>query len=496
MIHFSRWLILLVVLFAANGAVAAEKRVALVVGNSAYEHTTPLRNPVNDAKDLAAVLQELGFDVTTAFDAKAQQLDAALRQFSQKIPGADAALFFYAGHGVQFAGRNYLIPVDARITDEISLKRETTAADDVMQMLETGGGVNLMFLDACRDNPLAEQLKRSITAPSRAAQIGRGLAPMQSSGGDTLITFSTAPGDVAADGVGRNSPFASALLRHIRTPGVDVEVMLKRVTDDVRKATNDRQKPERLSKLTKEFAFKPGEATPPPPPPKRDATFAYHDAIAKGTPEALRGFAEEFPDDPRVARIREIIAAKSDEEAWSRTAKADSLSAYRLYITTFPDGIHMESARRRVAALEEKELERERKKEREAAAVLPPSPQPGGPVAGGRSYWDHNGSLVYLIAEGNRRRFYYERPRAGMQEVGVQRGTLLFDGKAQVNGYSGTAYIFTTACGRLPYAVRGVVSNDQRRVVMRGSAPMQVDTACRVLQYKDDELIFEFASSE
>ena len=413
----------------------AGKRVALVVGNSAYEYTPPLRNPANDAKDLSVALTNLGFEVVTAFDVKAAQFDFALKQFAEKISDVETALFFYAGHGVQFSGHNYLVPVDARLSDEFSLKRETIAADDVVQLLEAGARINLVFLDACRNNPLTEQLKRSITTPTRAALVGRGLARMETSGGDTLIAFSTAPGEVASDGAGRNSLFAEALLRHVNSPGIDVEVMLKRVTDDVRKATKDRQRPERLSKLSKEFQFKLGDTVQPmstakssnspdeelaywnevkdsrkeewlrgyldrypngvfvsiardkirsltePAKPnlKRDAATAYNEAIAKGTQEALRAFAEDFPDDPHVSRVREILAIRLDEDEWKRASREDTPAAYRTYVATFPDGIHMENARRRIAALQAAAESR-------AAAVFSELPNPQGKPTSSSSF--------------------------------------------------------------------------------------------------------------
>jgi hypothetical protein len=257
-------------LFAASALAAAfvsairpgqtaqyEKRAALVIGNSAYEHTTALRNPVNDARAMAAVLERLGFDVTAAYDASAERFAAALEAFSYKVVPAQVALFYYAGHGLQFSGKNYLLPVDARLSSQFSLKREAFAVDDVLQPMESADRVNLVFLDSCRNNPLAEQLKRSIASPTRAASIGRGLARIEPLGHDTLIVFATAPGEEAGDGGGRHSPFTEALLRHIETPGVDVEVMLKRVTGDVRRATGERQRPERLARLAKEFSFKP-----------------------------------------------------------------------------------------------------------------------------------------------------------------------------------------------------------------------------------------------
>jgi len=235
----------------------ASDRVALVIGNSAYEHTSPLSNPGHDAEDVSTMLEKLGFDVITSRDVTADQFPDILVRFGHKLQGAKAAVFFYAGHGIQWQGNNFMVPVDAALENEFSIRRELFPMHEVVDQMVSVSPINIVFLDACRDNPLIEKLQRSLRTRKRALSVKRGLARMDRASGDTLIMYATAPGQTADDGFGRNSPFTDALLQHIGTPGIDVEVMLKRVTGEVRQATGNRQKPERLSRLTKEFRFNP-----------------------------------------------------------------------------------------------------------------------------------------------------------------------------------------------------------------------------------------------
>ena len=201
--------VLLTVLAALPSLAAG--RVALVVGNGAYEHSTPLPNPANDAADVAAALKGLGFAVIEGLDLDRTAFEAKLREFARAARGAEAALFFYAGHGLQVEGRNYLLPVDARLSEEVDLEFEALELRAFLKQMRSRA--NLVFLDACRDNPLAQDLARSMGA-SRSAAIGRGLGRVDAASG-TLIAYATQPGNVAADGKGRNSPFTTALLEHI-----------------------------------------------------------------------------------------------------------------------------------------------------------------------------------------------------------------------------------------------------------------------------------------
>lgn len=246
--------------FAAGfcGQLLAQERVALVVGNSAYEHVAPLRNPGNDAADLSAKLEGLGFQVFGGADLDRRALVSALIRFGRAAEQADVALFFYAGHGLQVNGQNYLVPVDAMVEFESEIDLSLVSLSGVMQQLDRGSRTNIVFLDACRDNPFAKQLARSMGNRS-AESLDKGLGRVQSGSG-TFIAFATQPDAVAADGTGRNSPFTTALLDHIGTQGQSISDMMIEVRNDVIASTNGAQVPWDSSSLTGRFAFVPGAA--------------------------------------------------------------------------------------------------------------------------------------------------------------------------------------------------------------------------------------------
>jgi tetratricopeptide (TPR) repeat protein len=223
------------------------RKVALVIGNSAYKHAGTLPNPTNDARDLAAALRKLGFDVVEGRDLDRPGMDGAIRQFSRKLDGADLAIFFYAGHGMQVAGKNYLVPIDAKLERPGDLNFDTVDVALVLAQMESENRVNLIFLDACRDNPLARSLSRSMG--TRSSSVGNGLAQIQSAVG-TMIAYATQPDNVALDGDGKNSPFTTALLKHIVTPGLDIGTVMRRVRTDVIAATKQKQVPWDHSSLT------------------------------------------------------------------------------------------------------------------------------------------------------------------------------------------------------------------------------------------------------
>ena len=244
-------------------APAARSRVALVIGQGAYLHTTQLTNPVNDAQDVAQALRGLGFTVTLGLDLDRRGFDEALRTFTKGLGQADTALLFYAGHGLQVGGQNWLVPVDARLEGERDLEFEGVRLEFVLRQMEIDreGRTNIVFLDACRDNPLARNLARSMG--TRSAGIGRGLAQAQTGVG-TFIAYATQPGNVALDGDGRNSPFTSALVRRIGEPGKPLTGVMVDVRNDVLGATGGRQVPWDHSALTAEFYFQPAAATGAP----------------------------------------------------------------------------------------------------------------------------------------------------------------------------------------------------------------------------------------
>jgi uncharacterized caspase-like protein len=236
----SRAIALLVLLGLAAVPAAAAKRIALVIGNATYRNTPQLANPRNDADDMAAALKTLGFEVIKGVDLDKPAMDRRIRDFAEQLEGADVGLFFYAGHGLQVGGQNFLVPVDAELNSGAALDFEMVRLDLIQRTMEREAKTNVLFLDACRDNPLARNLARSLG--TRSTQIGRGLAA-QESGAGTLISFSTQPGNVAQDGGGRNSPFAGALLKEVLVPGEDLSSMLIKVRNDVMASTGNRQVP-------------------------------------------------------------------------------------------------------------------------------------------------------------------------------------------------------------------------------------------------------------
>lgn len=239
----------------------AEKRVALVVGNGAYAHTTPLSNPLNDARDMTEALKATGFEVVEAVDADKLKLDGALRSFTDKLADADVALFFYAGHGLQVGAQNYLVPIDAKLDRERDLEFEAVKLDFVLRQMEIDreGKTSIVILDACRDNPLTRNLARSMG--TRSTGIGRGLAPA-ATGLGTFIAYSTQPGNVALDGKGRNSPFTAALAKHVRVKGRNLPATMIEVRKEVLAATDGKQVPWDHSALTGDFYFVAGDAAP------------------------------------------------------------------------------------------------------------------------------------------------------------------------------------------------------------------------------------------
>ncbi len=324
-------------------APAFAKRVALVIGNGAYEHTVPLPNPANDAELMASKLRALGFEVVAGQDQTYTDMRRTVMEFAKKAYGAEIALLFYAGHGMQVAGQNLLVPIDAKIEDETSLDFETISIDFILRQMSKDVKVQMVFLDACRDNPLARTLARRM-GPSRSSNLGSGLAEIkiQETGGEgSVIAFATSPGDVALDGEGENSPFTSALIRHIDTPNVSIQTVMTRVTGDVYDKTEKRQRPWVNASLIGEV-------------------FLNKKAEAQTTEVAALGSAPTATPAPSAATngaalnaaTQSTIAWEREKLIWETAKSSNTVADYESYLSAYPSGTFAGFARNSIKRLE------------------------------------------------------------------------------------------------------------------------------------------------
>lgn len=271
----------------ATGA-SADQRMALVMGNSAYQRAPKLSNAANDAGLLAETFKKAGFTVVEARnDLSAQEMRRALRDFGARARGADIAVIYYAGHGIEIDGNNYLVPVDAQLENDTDVYDETIGLDRVLVAIEPAKRLRLVILDACRDNPFAKTMKR--TMASRA--VSRGLAKVEPVSPNTLVAFAAKAGLTALDGDGRNSPFATALAHHLATPGLDLRKAFGYVRDEVLQATTNRQEPFIYGSLGgDDVVLAPAPAQAPAPQPgaaaESSAARDYEFAERVGTVEA------------------------------------------------------------------------------------------------------------------------------------------------------------------------------------------------------------------
>jgi hypothetical protein len=282
----------------AAAAGGSGKRLALVIGNGNYRDA-PLKNPVSDARALSAKLRALGFEVMIGENLGQRDMTRLVARFGERLAGHDVGMFFFAGHGIQVRGKNYLIPVDAQIGSENSVRAEAVDVDAVLDQL-SASPLNLVILDACRNNPFERRFR----------SVGGGLAQMEAPKG-TLIAYATAPGKVAQDGDGANSTYTTALLKVLAEPGLAVESVFKRVRSEVSRMTGDAQSPWEASSLTGDFYFV--GANPPPAPA----------AAAGGDSEAELLF-------------------------WQSVKDSTDRGDYEAYLRQFPNGRFAEIARNRL----------------------------------------------------------------------------------------------------------------------------------------------------
>ncbi len=302
----------------------AEKRVALVLGNSAYQNVPQLANPVNDGAVIAAKLKDAGFDVVDSrHDLPAAETRRALRDFADRARDADIAVVYYAGHGMEVDGTNYLIPVDAKLERDTDVYDEAFSLDRVLVAIEPARQLRLVILDACRDNPFTRLMKRSIA--SRA--IGRGLAKIEPTSPNTLIAYSAKAGSTALDGDARNSPFTMALAKHLTTPGLDVRRAFGFVRDDVLKTTSNRQEPFVYGSLGgDDLPLVPAAKSTQPAPapnPQSEARRDYELALQIGNKDALNAFLAQYPEGfyANLARIQ-LARIAAEETRIAATEKA------------------------------------------------------------------------------------------------------------------------------------------------------------------------------
>jgi Caspase domain/Putative peptidoglycan binding domain len=309
-------------LVSANVA-KADKRVAFVLGNSAYKNVAPLPNPALDARSMARVLRNVGFDVVEGTNLSRDKMTERLLEFGKKAEGADVALFFYAGHGIAVNGTNYLLPVDADIKSEMDVKLGSAINIDLTLEQTMGDAkVKLVFLDACRDNPFAGKLKSN--SATRSVSVQKGLAEMKSGEG-TLIAFATGPGQTALDGeVGTNSPFTRALMANIATPGVEIQQAMTKVRAQVNEETNKGQLPWGHTNLIGTVYLNPAPAT--------------------------AGATVEAPNTPAVTSGP---ASEVELEFWRSIKDSNKPEELNAYLTNYPNGTFKSLALTRIASLQD-----------------------------------------------------------------------------------------------------------------------------------------------
>ena len=313
----------LICMLVTADAAKADKRVAFVVGNGTYKNVAQLPNPPIDAKAMAAVLRNVGFDVVEGTNLTRDTMTEKLLDFGKKAQGADVAVFFYAGHGIAISGTNYLLPIDADIKSEMDVKLGAAINIDLtLDQTMSDAKVKLVFLDACRDNPFAAKIKSN--SATRSVSVQTGLAEMKSGEG-TLIAFATGPGQTALDGQeGTNSPFTRALIAHITTPGVEIQQAMTEVRAQVNEETNKGQLPWGHTNLIGSVYLNPAAAPPP-------------GAAASATPAAVASTSG---------------GSDVELEFWRSVKESNKPEELNAYLTNYPNGQFKSLALARIASLE------------------------------------------------------------------------------------------------------------------------------------------------
>lgn len=378
---FRPFLIVFLSFLAWAGQTAAAERVALVVGNVTYSNVSSLKNAANDARLMSDALTAVGFQVTLLIDADRQTFERAISDFGKSLRGDPdtVGLFYYAGHGVQSFGTNYLLPVDTALSDQADLDLVAIEANSVLRQMYTARNrTNIVILDACRDNPF-------VSVPDFT---DNGLAEMKAPTG-TFLSYSTAPGMVAFDGADNNSPFTTALAQEISAPGATIEQVFKNVRISVLETTGGAQTPWDASSLTTDFRFM-GERKPAAPDPSEERAL-WAAVKSSGDAMQLKLFLRVYPDgafakeaatllaslegtppapeeSPKTAATTELTSAESDLAAFEAAQSAGTAAAYRAYLDAFPNGVFAEMAAAEFAA-------RSQPSPAETAAPKPAAPE-------------------------------------------------------------------------------------------------------------------------
>lgn len=357
-------------LWLGCGSAQADKRVALVIGNSAYKNAPRLANPVNDAGLVGSMFRNAGFDtVEVRLDLNASEMRRSLREFAARTRDADMAVIYYAGHGIELDGSNYLVPTDAMLETDGDVLDETVALDRALYAVEPAKQLRLVILDACRDNPFAKTMKRTLA--SRA--IGGGLAKVEPTSPNTMIAFAAKAGSTASDGDSRNSPFAVALTDHLPKPGLDLRKAFGFVRDDVLKKTGNKQEPYVYGSLGGSdvplVPLRPVAAAGPQANPQDSVRKDYELALQAGLREAWEAFLQTYPDGfyANLARVQlKKIAAEEDRTVATEKARLAEQEKARL-ATERAQKAEQEKAAAAAKAAEEARIAAEKAKQIEQA---------------------------------------------------------------------------------------------------------------------------------
>jgi formylglycine-generating enzyme required for sulfatase activity len=334
-----------------------ERRVALVIGNGAYLKTKSLVNPANDGADMAKALKDVGFEVLSGVNQNKRQMESLIREFGAKLASGGTGLFYYAGHGLQVGGSNYLVPVDAEIPEEDEVQYQTVPLNLVLTKMTTAkNDLNIVVLDACRNNPFARSWRGY-----RDAGNSDGLAEISPPTG-TLVLYATEPGKVASDGAGRNGLFTESLLKQIKKPNVEYDQMVKVLSADVWQRSNRQQLPWKEGNSLKEFYFvrsATAAATPPKTEPAKDEAVVEKDKAtvereawgyirSSVDPQDFRDFLKEFPSGANAGSAK----IKLEQAVWDAVKDSGDSRRIQRYINEFPSGSNLSLARMKLAELD------------------------------------------------------------------------------------------------------------------------------------------------